>query len=134
LSGPIVYLDASALIKLVVAEPETPALRSFLKDHPDRLSSAISIVEIHRALRHAGARPADHRRANEVLERVALMRVDEATLRQAAALSPFDLRSLDAIHLATALSVRQDLARFICYDHRLRAAATEHKLPVAAPR
>jgi predicted nucleic acid-binding protein len=133
LSGRLLYLDASALVKLVAAEPETPALLSLLREQPDRISSALSIVELHRALRRAGAPPAEHRRAAEVLSRIALLRIDDAILGQAARLAPADLRSLDAIHLATALSVADDLAGFVAYDQRLSMAATRQRLRVLTP-
>ncbi len=133
MSGRLLYLDASALVKLVVAEPETPALLSLLKDYPDRVSSALSLVELHRALRRVEAPPAQHRRAAEVLMRIALLRLDDAILRQAAELAPADLRSLDAIHLATALSVVDDLAGFVGYDRRLNTGAARLKLRVLSP-
>jgi uncharacterized protein len=134
LSGRLLYLDASALVKLVVAELETPALLALLKEYPDRISSALSVVELHRALRRAAAPAAEHRRATEVLSRVALLRTDDDTLKRSAELAPGDLRSLDAIHLATALSVGDDLAGLVAYDLRLGAAAARLKLPVLAPR
>ncbi len=133
MSGPLLYLDASALVKLVVAEPETPALLSSLKEHQDRISSALSVVELHRALRRCRASAAEHRRATEVLTRIGLVRIDDAILRDAAAIPFPDLRSLDAIHLATAFSVRDDLAGFVSYDHRLNAGALRLKLPLLQP-
>jgi predicted nucleic acid-binding protein len=128
-----VYLDSSALIKLVVLEPESAALREFLKTHALRMSSALAEVEVPRALRRAGYGAAEGRRATEILARIALVEVDRRILRSAAALAPPGLRSLDAIHLATALSLGQDLAGIVTYDQRLSDAAIGADLAVWAP-
>jgi predicted nucleic acid-binding protein len=128
-----VYLDSSALIKLVVLEPESAALREFLKTHALRMSSALAEVEVPRALRRAGYGAAEGRRATEILARIALVEVDRRILRSAAALAPPGLRSLDAIHLATALSLGQDLAGIVTYDQRLSDAAIGSDLAVWAP-
>jgi predicted nucleic acid-binding protein len=127
------YLDSSALVKLVVLEPESTALREFLKGHAARLSSGLAEVEVPRALRRAGYAAAEQRRAVELLARLALVDVDRAILRAAAAIAPTNLRSLDAIHLATALSLGQDLAGIITYDQRLAEAAIRADLEVWAP-
>jgi predicted nucleic acid-binding protein len=128
-----VYLDSSALVKLVVSEPESAALRAFLKGHAARLSSGLAEVEVPRALRRAGYGAAEQRRAVQVLAHIALVEVDRALLRAAAAIAPATLRSLDAIHLATALSLGQDLAGVITYDQRLAEAAIGADLEVWAP-
>ena len=128
-----VYLDSSALVKLVVLEPESAALREVLKGHAARLSSGLAEVEVPRALRRAGYGAAEQRRAGELLARIALVDVDRAILRAAAAIAPSNLRSLDAIHLATALSLGQDLAGIITYDQRLAEAALSADLEVWAP-
>ena len=85
----MVYLDSSAIVKLVVPEPESEALRRFLADHEDRVASGFVRVEVLRALRrtHGGYRTA-LRRAEQVLEGIALVAVDEAILHDAAALGP----------------------------------------------
>jgi predicted nucleic acid-binding protein len=127
------YLDSSALVKLVVLEPESPALREFLKGHTVRVSSGLAEVEVPRALRRAGYGTTEQRRAVELLARMALVDVDRAILRAAAALGPTSLRSLDAIHLATAMSLGQDLAGIITYDQRLGEAALSADLAVWAP-
>ena len=128
-----VYLDSSALVKLVVLEPESAALRQFLRAHALRISSALAEVEVPRALLRAGYGAAESRRATEVLARTALVDVDRRILRSAAALAPPDLRSLGAIHLATALSLGQDLAGIVTYDQRLSNAAGGADLAVWAP-
>lgn len=80
----LLYLDSSALVKLVVAEPETTALLEFLAGWPDRVSSALALVEVRGAVKRIGAGPAVRRRATRVLARVALIRIDDAVLAAAA--------------------------------------------------
>jgi predicted nucleic acid-binding protein len=127
------YLDSSALLKLVVLEPESAVLREFLRTYASRLASALVEVEVPRALRRAGYGDAEDRRAREVLARVALVDADRRVLRAAATLGPPALRSLDAVHLATALSLGQDLAGIVTYDRRLADAARGAGLEVWAP-
>ena len=131
-SSRLLYLDSSALVKLVVAEPETPALLEFLTGWPYRASSALARVEVLRAVRRTGAEPAVRRRAIRVLARVALIRIDERVLAAAAWVGPPALRTLDAIHLATARSL-DDLAGIVTYDARLRRAASRARLKVWSP-
>ena len=108
----LLYLDSSALVKLVVAEPETPALLQFLAEWPHRVSSALARVEVLRAVKRTRAGPAVRRRASRVLARVALIRIDDSVLAGAARVAPPELRTLDAIHLATAQSL-DDLAGIV---------------------
>jgi predicted nucleic acid-binding protein len=129
----LIYLDASALVKIVVAEPESDALLAFLKSRPDRVSSALSLTEVPRALRRAQFVGTVRRRAQRVLARLALVDVDRRILSAASALEPATLRTLDAIHLATALVVREDLDGLVTYDRRLAAAAERLDLEVLAP-
>lgn len=126
----MLYLDASAVVKLVVREPETEALVATIRADPETVSSALVWAEVVRAARRAGVRA---RRAEAVLERIALAPVDEGILRTAALLDPRALRTLDAIHLATALSLREDLAALVTYDARLAEAALAAGLGVLAP-
>ena len=130
---PLVYLDSSALVKLVVVEPESRALVEQLERWPQRVSSALALTELPRALERAGLGAAAHRRAREVLGRIALVDVDRRILATAATIAPSTLRTLDAIHLATALAVREDLGAVVTYDRRLRAAAERAHLEVEAP-
>ena len=129
----LVYLDSSALVKLVVREPESTALVEFLQGHSERVSSALALSEVPRALRRAGFGTSERRRARQVLSRVALVDVDRRTLAAAAALDPPTLRTLDAIHLATALTLREDLTALVTYDRRLAAAAERAHVEVNAP-
>jgi hypothetical protein len=128
----LLYLDSSALVKLIVAEPETPALLEFLASWPNRVSSALARVEVLRAVRRSGASPAVRRRATRVLARVALVRIDDAVLAAAARVPPSEVRTLDAIHLATARSL-DDVAGIVSYDVRLGRAASRARLKVWSP-
>jgi predicted nucleic acid-binding protein len=126
------YLDSSAIVKLAVAEAESAALRRYLRRRRPLVSSALAKAEVARALLPLGA-PAV-RRGREVLARLELIRVSDRILAAAGALLPEDLRTLDAIHLATAHELGGDLARIVTYDERLRSAASATGCPVAAPR
>ena len=126
-----VYLDSSALVKLVVQEEESKALAGHLRERPNRVSCALARVEVIRAVRAHG-RPAINR-ARQLLERISLLRLDDLLLEQAAALNSESLRSLDAIHLAAARAVGDGLAEVITYDHRMAGAAHHIGLPVMAP-
>jgi len=125
------YLDSSALVKTVVAEPETAALRRLLRRHPLRVSCALARTEVVRAVRHLGPRATA--RARQVLQRIDLVRLDDALLDAAGALDTGVLRSLDAIHLAAALTLAAQLEAVVTYDTRMRAAARLLGLRVAAP-
>jgi len=127
----VVYLDSSALVKLVVAEPETQALRRFLRRHPERISCALARTEVLRAIRHVGGRSLQ--RARHVLRRVNLIRLDEGLLDAAGLLEPRIVRSLDAIHLAAALLVTSELEAFVTYDRRLAEGAVMLGLAVERP-
>jgi predicted nucleic acid-binding protein len=128
-----VYLDASAIVKLVKAEPETDALISSLSRWPDRITASIAHAEVHRALRRIGASRVEHARADAVLSSLVLVRMDDAVLARAAAFKDRSLRTLDAIHLAAALTLGDDPEAFITYDTRLANAAKRLRLPVVHP-
>ena len=129
-ADPVVYLDSSALVKLVVREPESAALRSYLRSTPNRVSSALARVEVLRAvLPHgAGARI----RARQVLERTSLLALDDTLLDAAGSLDLPGLRSVDAIHLAAAQAVGP-LRPLVTYDRRLAGAAESLGLEHVAP-
>ena len=128
-----VYLDSSAIVKLVVPEVETAALLTVLSNWPDRVSSVVARVEVHRALRRAGASSSQRARAEAVLAGLVLVRLDEPILAGAAALRDPHLRTLDAIHLATALSLGDDPETFIAYDAKLARAAARLRFQVSHP-
>ena len=132
MSGSVAYLDTSAFVKLVVAEPESSALRRALQRWPQRASATLLRTETTRALRRAGQSAAIGA-ARRLMAGLSLVRIDEPLLDRAGDLEPSDLRSLDAIHLAAALSVGTDLGVFLTYDERLARAAQAQGLVVAAP-
>jgi predicted nucleic acid-binding protein len=126
-----VYVDTSALVKLIAAEAESRELIEYLGVRATRIASAIVVVELGRAL---GRRPdVDASRSFLVLDRLVLVDTDRRILERAAGLAPAELRSLDAIHLATALEVRDSIDAVVTYDDRLAAAAQIHGFATAAP-
>ena len=129
----LLYLDSSAIVKLVANETETEALFDFLAHWQEPISSVIARIEVLGALRRAQSGRREYRRGEEVLERIALIRLDEHIVSVAAELDPPHLRALDAIHLATALSVKQDLGGIVCYDNRLARAAASLGLRIWRP-
>jgi len=128
----VVYLDSSALVKLVVAEAESRALRRYLRPHPQRATCALARVEVLRAVRTHGARALT--RARSLLRRFDLIAMDDELLERAAAIDAAVLRSLDAIHLAAAQTLGDELTELVTYDGRMTAAAEKLGLTVAAPR
>jgi hypothetical protein len=126
-----VYLDSSALVKLVVREAESAALRRFLRSHPIRVSSALARVEVTRAVRSQGT--GARLRAQAVLSRVRLLQIDDDILSTAAQLEPGVMRSLDAIHLASARVFGAEMEALVTYDTRMRDAAAMLGFAVVAP-
>ena len=125
------YLDSSAIVKLVVAEPESPALQRYLRRRRPLVSSALARTEVIRALAFEGDEGLHRGRA--VLARIDLMRVNDRVLDGAGLLSPAAVRSLDAIHLATAQQLGTDLGQIITYDARMTEAARNLGLRATAP-
>jgi hypothetical protein len=117
----VTYVDSSALVKLVVREPESSALRQYLRRRPPLVASALAQAEVTRAVLPLGA--AALRQARKVLARIELVRVNSRVLTIAGTLEPQALRTLDAIHLATASLFGESLARLVCYDERMASAA-----------
>lgn len=126
------YLDSSALVKLIRDEAETEALEAEIGD--DRIStSLVGRIELRRAL---GRQPKGGNSAARwayVDERLDVIAVTNATGEQAGTVPPPLLRTLDAIHLATALVLKPELDAFVVYDRRLAEAATALGLPVSSP-
>jgi predicted nucleic acid-binding protein len=125
------YVDSSALVKLAVREPESAALRGYLGRRRPLVSSALARTEVMRALLPLGSVAV--RRGRDVLGRVDLLRLSDRVLDAAGALTPLDLRSLDAIHLASAVQLGSDLRSFVTYDERLASAAAARGLHVVQP-
>jgi predicted nucleic acid-binding protein len=126
------YLDTSAAVKLVEAEPETPALSRWLAAHDGQiLSSDLLRTELQRAVRRAN--PDLMPQARAVLDSVTLLTMPTNTFERAADLEPDVLRSLDALHLAAALELGDDLDGIVTYDDRLATVARHHGIDVVAP-
>jgi len=126
------YLDTSAFLKLIVAEPESVGLRTSLGRWPYRASATLVRTETVRALRRSGN---DHlvEYARRLFGAIHLIRLDEPLLDRAGDLGPGELRSLDAVHLAAALSIGPDLGVVLTYDVRLREAALSQGSEVESP-
>jgi predicted nucleic acid-binding protein len=128
------YLDASALVKLATPEAETDALRAELDTYDVRVTSRLATVEVARALRRRGAASAGLGDAvAEAFTGLAVVELDEAIAGRAGRIDPPTLRSLDAIHLASALAMRSELGALVTYDARLADAARAAGLEVIAP-
>jgi predicted nucleic acid-binding protein len=127
-----VYLDASALVKLVISEAESNALREFLGEEKEIFSSRIAAVEVRRAVARQTERDAAQQ-LEMVLSAVQFVELGDTMALAAAATPPPSLRSLDAIHLAAAMSISESLRAVIAYDTRLAAAARSAGLEVRAP-
>jgi len=128
-----VYVDSSALLKLVLSEPERPALEQVLSRWPDRISSVLLPIECRRIVLRAGNPPEVVDRLEKELSGVTLIRLEEAIQTLAGAIGPPRLRSLDAIHVASALSIGDYPEAFVTYDDRLADAARAVGLNVLRP-
>jgi predicted nucleic acid-binding protein len=126
-----VYLDSSAIVKLVVRERESSALRRYLRTRQERVSCALARTEVLRAVRHLG--PPAVARARRILRRLDLIRLDDSLLDAAGMLEPRILRSLDAVHLAAALLIVPELDAIVTYDRRQAEGASWLGLHVEAP-
>lgn len=133
MSADVAYLDTSAVVKLLALEPESDALRRELRRWPRRVSSSLLRVELLRATKRAGL-PRLTVSARRYLTAISLIRLDETVLDRASDLEPPALRSLDAIHLASALALGNDLGMVITYDDRMLQGAAALGLPTATPR
>lgn len=125
------YLDSSAIVKLAVREPESAALRTFLRRRRPLISSGPARTEVIRAPLPLG--PTAVNRGHDVLRRLDLIRINDRVLTAAAELLPPELCSLDAIHLATAQQLGDDLRQIITYDDCMATFARNLGFKVAAP-
>jgi uncharacterized protein len=126
------YLDSSAIVKLAVREPESDALRRYLRRRRSLITSALARTEVLRALLPGGERAVAGGR--RVLSRIDLVRVNDQVLGRAGTVLPMELRSLDAIHLTTAERIGRDLGEIVTYDERMAAAARHMGYKVSSPR
>lgn len=129
----MIYLDTSALLKLVFEEGESQALAEWSAQRTEipKISSDIAGVELRRNCRRIN--DVSMWVAERLLLGIHLLPVDTGQLAHAGALDPIGLRTLDALHLAGALSVRSELTAFVSYDHQLIDAAASAGLPVVTP-
>ncbi|HEX9721336.1 MAG TPA: type II toxin-antitoxin system VapC family toxin [Ramlibacter sp.] len=126
------YVDSSAIVKLAIREPESTALRRYLRRRGPLVSSALARTEVLRALLPAGDEAVA--RGRSVLQRLDLVRVNDRVLNAAAVLRPPALRSLDAIHLATAQQLGPDLTVLVSYDDRMVTSAKQLGYRIVQPR
>jgi uncharacterized protein len=127
-----VYLDASAIVKLLVDEAGSADLAVYLAGRPTCITSRISEVEVRRAVARSGA-PVEGERVDAVFAALATRELDGSLAASAGRLAPPALRTLDAIHLATALELVLELEAFVTYDQRLADAAAAAGIPTVAP-
>lgn len=129
----MIYLDTSAFVKLVWAEPESGPLSRFLTERSATplVSSVLLTVETRRAVQRED--PSALARADLLLTRIGRIGMTASVVESASRLPDRSLRSLDAIHLATALLLRDDLDVIVTYDKRLATVAEAHHLPVGSP-
>ncbi len=131
----MIYLDSCALLKLVVPEAESASLRTFLSSRgaEGHATSALTQVEVPRALIRIEAPQYLQDAAEDALDRLLRIRLSDPILRAARLLPAQHLRTPDAIHLASAEHLEHALTAFVTYDKRLAAAASERGLPVESP-
>lgn len=129
----MIYLDSSALVKLIVAERESAGLIKWLGERPNlvRISSSIIRTEVPRAVCRQD--PSGLPECYLVIRRVRAVRLTDSVLAKAGTLRPFTLRAIDAIHLASALAIKGDLTTFVAYDQRLLVAANAAGLSTESP-
>ena len=129
----MIYFDTSALVKLVFEEAESMALTEWLSVRTDvpKISSDLSTVELLRTCRRIDEDAIED--AKLLLGGIDLLPMDRGIVEKATTLVPEELRSLDAIHLASALSVKEDLTALVAYDVRLCSAAQEAGIEVVSP-
>jgi uncharacterized protein len=126
-----VYLDTSALVKLVVVEKESRALRILLRQEPEQFSCAIARTELLRAVHRGGSAAIED--ARRVLRNIHLIGLGDALLDAAGVLEPAKTRSLDAIHLAAAALIAPELTALVTYDKRMAEAAALLGFSVVSP-
>ena len=129
----MIYLDSAAVVKLAHVEPESSALRGWLDDRAETgwISSVLTEIESFRAL--ARYAPEAVSRLPAVLDQIDLIDLDPPIRILTQAVRPAAVRSLDAIHLGTALHARRALTSFVTYDKRLLDAARTAGLPAGSP-
>lgn len=133
MAGEALYFDSSALVKLVVEEAESLPLLRLFEAASLRFASDPVKVEVPRAVRKSGEGAKRLKLWDRVQEDLSFVAIDDSILNLAAGLAPATLRSLDAIHLASALVLGKSLEAFIAYDNRLANAARAVPLQLISP-
>jgi predicted nucleic acid-binding protein len=132
----MIYMDTSALTKLLIAEPETPELRNWLTAQIDQgdsaATSALGKVELMRTVARFGD-TGQAERARYLLDGLDILPLTEPMMTLAESIGPATLRSLDAIHLAAAAHFEQELTAVVTYDHRLLSGCRDIGLTTASP-
>jgi predicted nucleic acid-binding protein len=124
----MIYLDTSAAVKALIREAETPAIRALFDSGADLISSRLLAVELHAVVDRRGLRATD---ARALLERVAQVSLSDDIAQRAIDLRS-GLRTLDALHLATAVSLGPVVASFLSFDDELNTASLKHGIPLHA--
>jgi predicted nucleic acid-binding protein len=125
------YLDSSALVKTVIREPESVVLRRYLRTFSVHTSSELAVPEVLRAIRRSDATATP--KAHQALRGIVILDLTKDILVEAGMLDPPELRTLDAVHVATARTLGDELVAVVTYDDRMAAAAARVGLPVATP-
>lgn len=130
----MIYVDTSAMTKLVVAEAESPALIDWIGERGDEpfVTSALGRVELMRTAARDGS-PGMVERALHLLDGLDILPITDNVIALAETIGPATLRSLDAIHLASAAQIRSELTAFVAYDARLLEGCQAIDIPTATP-
>jgi predicted nucleic acid-binding protein len=126
------YVDTSALGRLLLAEPDAPAISEALRRYSEWWTSRLLIVE----LRRPAVREGEESAAEELLDGLKFVTVDATALERASTLPPPEVRALDAIHLEAAIRLRDagNVTAMLTYDGQLQAGCAHHGLPIEAPK
>lgn len=127
----MIYVDSSALVKLVLPEAESSSMIEFAAKFDTLVTSAIGAIEFRRAVKRHYAQQLWA--VERVLAEMTILELSHEVRRTAELLEPMILRTLDAIHLASALVIREELEAFVAYDERLLEAARLAGIPTASP-
>jgi uncharacterized protein len=127
----LIYVDTSALLKLLRPDEHSLAFASYVDGHADMVSSTLLAIELRRGVLRSAPRALP--RVDLLLSRVELIGMEAPVVESASRLPDPMLRTLDAIHVATAVLLRDDIEALVSYDQRMLDAAASHGLPVASP-
>jgi uncharacterized protein len=133
MNGDVLYIDSSAFVKLFLPEPDSPALTRYLASRPRRVSAMVLRTEALRTAVRAALSPQRMLLVRALLDGVSYMAADLTLSDEAGILRPPELRSLDAIHLATARALGTNLSALVTYDERLAEAASWYGMHVVSP-